>query len=95
MGNTKRGHNEGNIKERKDGRFEVRVTTGTDFETGKQKRISYYAKTKAEAIKILHEQEYKIHFQEHIDPTATKLFCTSFRQYKTQGPYFKTSSGIL
>lgn len=70
---TRRANNEGNIRERKDGRFEVRVTAGTDFETGKPKRVSYYAKTKAEAIKILQEQEYKIHFQEHIDPTATKL----------------------
>lgn len=26
MGNTKRGENEGSIRERKDGRFEVRVT---------------------------------------------------------------------
>lgn len=56
MGNTKRGKNEGSIRERKDGRFEVRVTSGIDFSTGRSKRISYYANTRAEATKILHSQ---------------------------------------
>ncbi|MGN0605973.1 MAG: tyrosine-type recombinase/integrase [Oscillospiraceae bacterium] len=69
----KRNNNEGSIRERKDGRFEVRVTAGYDFETGKSKRISYYAKTKAEAVKKLHEEEYKIHFNKYVDPTSTKL----------------------
>jgi hypothetical protein len=39
----RRGKNEGSIRERKDGRFEVRVTAGIDFETGKAKRISSQA----------------------------------------------------
>lgn len=73
MTTKKRGHNEGNIRERSDGRFEVRVTAGIDFATGKTKRISYYAKTRAEATKILHEEEYKIHITEMVDPTSTKL----------------------
>ncbi len=73
MKTKKRGHNEGSIRERKDGRFEVRVTAGYDFETGNSKRISYYTKTKAEAVKKLHEEEYKIHFKEYVDPTSTKL----------------------
>ena len=47
MERKKRNHNEGSIRERADGRFEIRVTAGYDFETGKPKRISYYAKTKA------------------------------------------------
>lgn len=71
MERKKRNHNEGSIRERADGRFEIRVTAGYDFETGKPKRISYYAKTKAEAIQKLHEEEYKIHFQKHVDPTST------------------------
>lgn len=71
MNTKKRGHNEGSIKERKDGRYEVRVTAGYDFETGKQKRISYYTRTKADAIQKLHEEEYKIHFQQQVDPTST------------------------
>lgn len=69
----RKSNNEGNIRQRKDGRWEIRVTAGIDFETGKPKRISYYTKTKSEAIKKLHEEEYKIHFQEHVDPTSTKL----------------------
>ena len=73
MDTKRRNHNEGSIRERKDGRFEVRVTAGIDFETGKSKRISYYTKTKSEAIKKLHEEEYRIHFQEHVDPTSTRL----------------------
>ena len=71
MERKKRNHNEGSIRERADGRFEIRVTAGYDFETGKSKRISYYTKTKAEAIQKLHEEEYKIHFQKHVDPTST------------------------
>ncbi len=50
---SKRGHNEGSIRQRKDGRWEVRVTAGTDFETGKPKRISYYADTKSISMKWL------------------------------------------
>ena len=68
-----RGHNEGSIRQRKDGLWEVRVTAGIDFATGKSKRISYYAKTRAEATKLLHEKEYDIHFKNHIDPTSTTL----------------------
>lgn len=68
-----RGHNEGSIKLRSDGRYEIRVTAGIDFATGKPKRISYYAKTRAEATKILHQAEYDIHFNDRIDPTSLTL----------------------
>lgn len=71
---NKRGHNEGSIRQRKDGRWEVRVTAGIDFETGKPKRISYYTDTKAEATKLLHEVEYKIHIDEMVDPTSVTLY---------------------
>ncbi len=73
MANTKRGHNEGSIRQRSDGRFEVRVTAGIDFKTGKAKRISHYAKTKSEAVKLLHEVGYNIHINEMVDPTSTRL----------------------
>lgn len=33
-------NNEGNIRLRSDGLYEVRITIGTDFMTGKQKRAS-------------------------------------------------------
>ena len=71
MERKKRNHNEGSKRERSDGRFEIRVPAAYNFETGKSKRISYYTKTKAEAIQKLHEEEYKIHFQKHVDPTST------------------------
>lgn len=79
MNTKKRGHNEGSIKERKDGRYEVRVTAGYDFETGKQKRISYYTRTKADAIQKLHEEEYKIHFLEDTwNPEHLKISMMKF-----------------
>jgi integrase len=42
----KRGHNEGSIRLRKDGRFEGRVTIG--YAAGKQQRKSVFGKTRAE-----------------------------------------------
>ena len=57
MERKKRNHNEGSIRERADGRFEIRVTAGYDFEIGKPKRISYYAKTNAPAIINRHGQK--------------------------------------
>lgn len=65
-----KGHNEGNIRQRKDGRWEVRISAGTDFQTGKPKRISRYAKTKTEAVRLLQEMEYEYHFNHRIDPTS-------------------------
>ena len=92
MERKKRNHNEGSIRERADGRFEIRVTAGYDFEIGKPKRISYYAKTKAEAIQKLHEEEYKIHFQKHVDPTSTtfldwlRLWLETYMKNKASSP---------
>lgn len=53
-----RANGEGNIRHRADGRWEVRVTIGIDFATGKPKRISRYASTQEEAVKILNELSY-------------------------------------
>ncbi len=50
-----RANGEGSIRQRQDGRYEVRITLGIDFATGKPKRISKYASTLVEADKILHE----------------------------------------
>ncbi len=55
----KRGQNEGSIRKRKDGKYEVRITAGIDFEKGTVKRVSFYADTKTEANKILKEETYK------------------------------------
>lgn len=65
-----KGHNEGSIRQRKDGRWEVRISAGTDFQTGKPKRISRYAKNKTEAVKLLQEMEYEYHFNHRVDPTS-------------------------
>ncbi|MCI1958124.1 MAG: site-specific integrase [Clostridia bacterium] len=56
---TRRGSNEGSIRKRNDGRYEVRITTGINYETGKPNRASFYAKNKEEAKNILQTQIYK------------------------------------
>ncbi len=100
MERKKRNYNEGSIRERADGRFEIRVTAGYDFETGKPKRISYYAKTKADAIQKLHEEEYKIHFQKHVDPTSTtfldwlRLWLETYMKKQSQAVYLCQLSRI-
>ena len=53
-----RANKEGSIRKRDDGRYEVRVTIGYDFATGQSKRISKYANTEEEAVRILHELSY-------------------------------------
>lgn len=50
-----KGNGEGSIRQRPDGRWEVRITCGLDFVTGQPKRISKYAATQADAIKLLHQ----------------------------------------
>lgn len=47
----KRGNNEGSIRQRPDGRWEARVTVGTNPGTGKPERRSIYGKTQAEVRK--------------------------------------------
>lgn len=52
----RRAHNEGSLRKRSDGRWEVRITIpSTDGQAIKRK--SYYCKTKQEAVKILRGQE--------------------------------------
>ncbi len=53
-----RTNGEGNIRQRSDGRWEVRITLGIDFATGEPKRISRYAATQAEAVKLLHHLSF-------------------------------------
>lgn len=45
----RRGRGEGQVRKRKDGRWEARITVGYDPETGVQKRYSRYFKTRKEA----------------------------------------------
>lgn len=46
------------MRKRSDGRWEVRLSLGIDFATGEPKRISRYAATKEEAVKLLHELSF-------------------------------------
>lgn len=48
-----RYNGEGSIRLRQDGRHEVRVSGGIDFATGQPVRISRYANTKEEAVRLL------------------------------------------
>ena len=50
-----RANHEGSIKKRSDGRYEVRITIDHDIVTGESKRISRYANTKEEAVRLLNE----------------------------------------
>jgi hypothetical protein len=44
----RRGHGEGTIRQRRDGRWEATISLG--FEGGKRKRKSYYGNTQAEVL---------------------------------------------
>lgn len=57
MAKTRKDY-EGNIRQRPDGRWEVRVTLGNDFAAGESKRISRYASSQDEAVKLLHELSF-------------------------------------
>ena len=68
-----RGHNEGNIRRRTDGRWEVRLSAGIDYKTGKPKRTSTCCNTRQEAIAILQQQAHEVRTQGWRDPMAVTL----------------------
>ena len=68
-----RGHTEGNIRQRTDGRWEVRLSAGIDYKTGKPKRTSTCCNTKQEAIAILQEQAHDIRVNGWRDPMSVTL----------------------
>ena len=53
----RRGHNEGNIRQRADGRWEVRLSAGIDYKTGKPRRTSTCCNTRQEAIAIMYTNQ--------------------------------------
>lgn len=57
----KRGHGEGTISKRKDGRWEGKISIGHDPVTGKLKRVTFYGKTRQEVAEKLNKalHEYK------------------------------------
>lgn len=54
-----RANGEGSIRLRADGRWEVRITLDIDFATGEPRRVSLYAPTQEEAVKLLHEASFR------------------------------------
>ena len=55
---SRRSDGEGSIRKRPDGRYEVRISIDKKFNGGQPKRISRYADTEEEAVRILHELSY-------------------------------------
>ena len=49
---------EGSIRKRNDGLYEIRVSVGKEANCGSCKRISKYARTEEEAVRLLHELQY-------------------------------------
>ena len=69
----RRGHNEGNIRQRTDGRWEVRLSAGIDYKTGKPRRTSTCCNTRQEAIVILQQQAHEVRTQGWRDPMSVTL----------------------
>ena len=68
-----RGHNEGNIRQRTDGRWEGRLSAGIDYKTGKPRRTSTCCNTRQEAIAILQQQAHEVRTQGWRDPMSVTL----------------------
>ena len=69
----RRGHNEGNIRRRTDGRWEVRLSAGIDYKTGKPRRTSTCCNMRQEAIAILQQQAHEVRTQGWRDPMSVTL----------------------
>ena len=69
----RRGHNEGNIRQRTDRRWEVRLSAGIDYKTGKPRRTSTCCNTRQEAIAILQQQAHEVRTQGWRDPMSVTL----------------------
>lgn len=95
---AKRTNGEGTIYHRKDGRWQVSFPTGLNKKNGKPEVVYKYAKTQAEAAKILHnlhvEKQMKVSdmkgeiktgewIRKWIDYKAAKLKTSTIASYKT------------
>ena len=69
---SRRGHHEGNIRQRSDGRWEVRLSAGMDYKTGKAKHAALDCNTRQEAIAILQEQAYNVRVNGLARPTLAE-----------------------
>jgi len=68
-----RANGEGTIYKRKDGRWCGQITVGTDSETGKSKRKTFYGDTRKEVAKKMTEVKHKLNTGEYIEPSNMKL----------------------
>ncbi|HHW61273.1 MAG TPA: site-specific integrase [Syntrophomonadaceae bacterium] len=70
---TRRDNHDGTIRKRKDGRWEARLLTGYDAETGKPKLQCFYGKTRKEAKEKLDTARAKMHLGVYIEPHNSTL----------------------
>lgn len=68
---AKRGHGEGTITRRKDGRWMAQVTIGRDPLTGKLKRKTFYGKTRKEVQEKLDTFKAEVRTGTYIEPRKT------------------------
>jgi integrase/predicted RNase H-like HicB family nuclease len=68
-----RTNGEGSIRERADGRFEVRISGDYDFKKGDYQRISRYTKTQEEAVALLHTLSHNMNLFPQQNNTSMKL----------------------
>lgn len=69
----RRGNNEGTIRKRADGRWESRITIGTNPATGKPKYQYFYGKTRAEAAQKMTEALHELNIGAYIEPNKITL----------------------
>lgn len=89
----KRGHNEGSITKRKDGRWQGAVTTGRN-EDGSQRRRYVYGKTRSEVSEKINELLHSINTGSYLDkrdnPTVKEWLYIWLHTYKKNNIKAKT-----
>lgn len=68
----RRGHNEGTVTQRQDGRWMAQVTTGYNSE-GKIKRVTYYGKTRGEVVEKMDKARMDLKTGTYIEPNKITL----------------------
>ena len=69
----KRGHGEGTITKRPDGRWMAQITIGRDPATGKLKRLTRYFKTRQEAQAWLAEVQHQMNTGSFVEPNKVTV----------------------
>ena len=81
---TRRGHGEGSITKRKDGRWQASILVGYDPKTGKQKRKYFYGRTRKEVQRKLNEIIPEVQagtYREPANITVAEWFTTWLNVY--------------